>query len=1268
MNGSRSISPRHGDRSSLDALNRTIEGLESRIEGLMKNARGPRREDMPDRREAPRGALPAAGRGVAPTVDPLQAIRERQRALAQGRQEAPRPSEPLAPQASRGPRLERQQAPRAMNSHRPAAASSAGSSAHSDVSLQEIAEALVGLRQELKQDISDGLAREMKALRTEVSNIRSVAEGQQIGDDLRHHLTRLAESVQALGYRGGPEGDALRDEYEELRAVVDGLAREESLLHLDARWQGIEDRITDIDTNSLREELIGLAYRIDDIKSQLGSMSNSPAIRALEQKLVAVATAMEQLGSRMQPTDELNEQFAVLEERLDEISRAIAASGRAVSAPAADHAALQRLENRIGGLAEQIDAMGRKNDEPTQLLSRRIDALSGRIEQLSGEEVALRLEERLEQLSHMLSQPSRMDGQTGLTEYLADISDKIDRLGDGQVNDALAERLDYLARRIDEMDYHKSLQLPANEQAAIGRIEERLGEIATRLDETVQGPIGDSAALKSLEMQIVNLSDLISATPKAGYLAPEIENRVTALESYANTNDEYIMEAARQAAEAVVESFARQERAGAPAIDTEALAGLAEDLRLLEELTRSKDERSQHTLNALHSTLVQIADRLDTMEDRFAPPMRETASVPQWQTEAPAPLMAQALPAERTDHSHADLVSALAGSTTHAGSRNGAPPVFENDVAPPIAVADGGMSDSTISPEVSVTSSEAEAPKAGIFSQLSKRLRPAPKQTPAKNGRTVIDPAPSLDPVDMLPAERENEPLEPGSGTPDVRKILERVRASQAAAGGDGAQPVSERADYIAAARRAAKAAALETDPALDGNDRRKGKQGTSALSRHRRPIMMAVGAVLLALMALPLVKTLTAPEEMPPAPIAEEAPALEEMPAADTGSPTAPAASGEALAPGETGALAAPSEPMEAEAEANPSETAQAQAAPTAGVQRDPNMESRPAEGMASSLEPAQTPAPSAEPAVAAEAEAATAAAADPAQAQIVVPASIGPESLSKAAEAGDPVALFEIGARYTEGRGVPVDMAEAANWYKLAADRGSAPAQYRLGNLFEKGNGIARDLDKAIAYYEQAAAAGNASAMHNLAVLNASGVTGEPDYAAAVGWFTKAAELGVSDSQFNLAILYARGNGTAQNLGESYKWFAIAAKGGDQDAAEKRDEVAKAMRKEQLDAARAATDSWTPQPLNDAANSIQLPDEWAGEKPVKTSSVDMEKAIRNIQAILNKNGFDAGAPDGKMGQKTIGAIKAFQTSIGQEPSGRINDALVKELLTRNS
>src|SRR3546814_12257681 len=62
------------------------------------------------------------------------------------------------------------------------------------------------------------------------------------------------------------------------------------------------------------------------------------------------------------------------------------------------------------------------------------------------------------------------------------------------------------------------------------------------------------------------------------------------------------------------------------------------------------------------------------------------------------------------------------------------------------------------------------------------------------------------------------------------------------------------------------------------------------------------------------------------------------------------------------------------------------------------------------------------------------------------------------------------------------------------------------------------------------------------------------------------------------------------------------------------------------------------------------------------------MEMAVQNIQAILNKNGFDAGLPDGKLGRKTISAIKAFQTSLGQEPTGKLSDALVKELLARNA
>jgi localization factor PodJL len=77
-------------------------------------------------------------------------------------------------------------------------------------------------------------------------------------------------------------------------------------------------------------------------------------------------------------------------------------------------------------------------------------------------------------------------------------------------------------------------------------------------------------------------------------------------------------------------------------------------------------------------------------------------------------------------------------------------------------------------------------------------------------------------------------------------------------------------------------------------------------------------------------------------------------------------------------------------------------------------------------------------------------------------------------------------------------------------------------------------------------------------------------------------------------------------------------------------------------------------------------MPAAWGGDS-TETASVDMGKAIRNIQAILNNNGFDAGAPDGVMGKRTVAAIKAFQSSIGMEPTGEIDDRLVKELLERN-
>jgi localization factor PodJL len=124
-----------------------------------------------------------------------------------------------------------------------------------------------------------------------------------------------------------------------------------------------------------------------------------------------------------------------------------------------------------------------------------------------------------------------------------------------------------------------------------------------------------------------------------------------------------------------------------------------------------------------------------------------------------------------------------------------------------------------------------------------------------------------------------------------------------------------------------------------------------------------------------------------------------------------------------------------------------------------------------------------------------------------------------------------------------------------------------------------VKKDVETARRLYKTAAEQGNAKAMHNLAVLYAEGAAVKPDYRSAAQWFRMAADHGVADSQYNLAILYARGIGVDQSLTESYKWFALAADQGDEDAAKKRDEVAKRLDAQSLAAAKLAVRSFAPQ-----------------------------------------------------------------------------------------
>lgn len=464
----------------------------------------------------------------------------------------------------------------------------------------------------------------------------------------------------------------------------------------------------------------------------------------------------------------------------------------------------------------------------------------------------------------------------------------------------------------------------------------------------------------------------------------------------------------------------------------------------------------------------------------------------------------------------------------------------------------------------------------------------------------------------------------------DLNTIMRRVREERSQQEA-GEKQTERKADLISAARRAAQQAAEESkqleEALTKGIEGDKGPR-SSFFHRQRKSILMGIGAVMIAIAGLQIGPAFLHSREQEVDPeVTASIPKATHEPAA----------------------------PVEAQMQELPQMPEAIAPAPQITEPR--------AESVGKSPVPATSTSDMGEAQAGESEQPAT----RPEAVHLDIPQDIGPQALRDAASGGDARALFAIGTRYMEGQGVTADYAQAAQWYEQAAAQNFAPAQYRLGNFNEKGLGMPRDIGKAKDWYQLAAKQGNASAMHNLAVLYASGANGAPDNAAAVRWFTEAAELGVRDSQYNLGILAAKGLGMPVSLEESYKWFALAANSGDKDSAQKRDQIEAVLTPIQRERAEGAVTLWKAKPLNEAANSLDVPADWSENARVTEAPADMKKAVRNIQLILQKNGYDVGGADGIMGSRTRNAIAAIQKANGQNPTGEVDQKLVQLLLKMN-
>jgi uncharacterized protein len=72
--------------------------------------------------------------------------------------------------------------------------------------------------------------------------------------------------------------------------------------------------------------------------------------------------------------------------------------------------------------------------------------------------------------------------------------------------------------------------------------------------------------------------------------------------------------------------------------------------------------------------------------------------------------------------------------------------------------------------------------------------------------------------------------------------------------------------------------------------------------------------------------------------------------------------------------------------------------------------------------------------------------------------------------------VAQFNLGLLFLDGKGVPQNPAEAANWFRRAAEQDYTQAQHNLGAMYGTGQGVRRDLVQAYKWLNICAAKGNA------------------------------------------------------------------------------------------------------------------------------------------------------------------------------------------------
>ena len=485
-----------------------------------------------------------------------------------------------------------------------------------------IAAELKLLREDLNAKLAAGIEREFAALKTQIEGARAAPAACR-ADEISGEVDRLGGMIDALAARGG-EDNAIRlqAEMEDIRKALADVARETTA---EKRWDDLDRRL-DAFAGPDSELVKTVQSRLEQLGSVVATLPEPAAMHALDDKLKVLAAAMDRFAQKQGPLGD--GALSLIDERLDEISRAIAASAGTGRGLIVDGKPFERIEARIGSLAKQIDEL--IEDRPTVDIGAQIAAMSERIDEIAARsaiphETMTRLAEQMNVIAGKVDaipfSPDLSEIFQGVEARFAAFSQTVDErsaAGAAKSEQLFAEldaRLGALTEKLETVQAGQSrdaLMAAMDERLAVfaDSFEKRLGGISQRLETTTATLVSiDPDLVKSLEAQVASLAEAIQSPARMPAEFEDVAPRLERLERIIADNHAAMLESAREAAEQAARAIGP-----AGSGDNNVVQGLADDLRTLEALARRSDERNTKTFEAIHDTLLKIVERLGAME------------------------------------------------------------------------------------------------------------------------------------------------------------------------------------------------------------------------------------------------------------------------------------------------------------------------------------------------------------------------------------------------------------------------------------------------------------------------------------------------------------------------------------------------------------------------------------------------------------------------------------------------------------------------------